>query len=235
MNLKKNDQILLDQLQQFANTLFSMNQDFSLVKSQLKGNLEHFEQETGAKASLREENGEIIVSAFDLKKDDLRTTSNQDGTLVSMKAKSLGIALDVKVVRGGVKFTNGQVSESLREAADVIDRMQVQMFDNPASDWDRETGMPVKEKADQTEQGESTVDQAKQPVDQVTSPDDTDHLPPLGGVTVPLNSSESIERSNAVPQADSAEEFPLEPAPQDNAPGVASPVSQQADPGVQYP
>jgi|AntDeeMinimDraft_5_1070356.scaffolds.fasta_scaffold05781_2 hypothetical protein len=159
MNLKKNDQDLLDQLQQFANTLFSVTPDLQTVKNQLKPSMDSFEQKTGGKASLREENGAIVVSGFDLKKDDLRTTANQDQTLVSMKAKSLGVSIDVKVVKGGVKFTNGQISESLREAADVIDRMQGQMYDYPSSDWDRETGLPADAKADSPEQGDGDDNQ----------------------------------------------------------------------------
>lgn len=147
MSLKKNDQIMLDQLQQFANVLAASGQDFATIKQNLRPSLKSFEDATDAKVSLREENGAIVVSAFDLKKDDVRTLANKEKTLISMRAKVLGVPLDVKVLKSGVQFTNGQISEALREAADLIDRMPVQMADRPESTWNRETGEPVETEA----------------------------------------------------------------------------------------
>lgn len=142
MALKKNEQLLLDSILQTANIVKGMaGNDINMINEKLAEMLNSFYDESKKKLILSiTQEGEISARVADYKSDFVRTRSNPDDTMLSLRGKINGVPIDVKVVKDDVSLSNKEVAEALMELSQIVSGMPVEMSLHGQDDWPRDAG-----------------------------------------------------------------------------------------------
>lgn len=142
MALKSSEQVQFDSLNQTVLILAGLGHDKDTIKSQLAPMSSKLENESGCKLILDKIEGVLQYSLLDLKGDFLSTRFNGDETMLSMKAKLLGLPIDVKIIKGDkLRASNQQVVSSLQCLIDLINKMPDDMCAAGKGDWDVNSGV----------------------------------------------------------------------------------------------
>jgi hypothetical protein len=142
MALKKHELTMMDTILQSATIISGLvEQDVKQVTEKLKPMLDSFTAETQQKIILViTEGGVIKGELLDLKQDFVRTRFNTEKTMLSLKAKLNGVAIDIKIVKDNLKSSNEQVAEALSELHSIVSAMPVSMETHGHDDWPRIPG-----------------------------------------------------------------------------------------------
>lgn len=142
MALKKQEQLLLDNILQTANIVKGLvGNDLVKINEQISVLLAGFAEETKSKVVLGiTEDGEITSTVIDLKSDYVRTRHNTEKTMLSLKGKLNGVPMDIKVVKDETSFTNKEVADALAELSLIVANMPVEMKEHGHDDWLRDVG-----------------------------------------------------------------------------------------------
>lgn len=142
MALKKQEQLLLDNILQTANIVKGLvGNDLGKINEQIVALLAGFAEETKSKVVLGiTEDGEITSTVIDLKSDYVRTRHNTEKTMLSLKGKLNGVPMDIKVVKDETSFTNKEVADALAELSLIVANMPVEMKEHGHDDWLRDVG-----------------------------------------------------------------------------------------------
>jgi hypothetical protein len=149
MALKKHEQAQLDMIQKSLDMLVNiggMSNDDML--QHLNPMIVGFENETNMKVVITPtENGSPALDVVDLKKDFVRSRWNPGETLQGLRAKSLGIPVEVKVTKkDDFVFSNKQIASALRELAESISTLDVEFYTLGLADLERLPGEPLRVK-----------------------------------------------------------------------------------------
>ncbi len=149
MALKKHEQAQLDMIQKSLDMLVNiggMSNDDML--QHLNPMIVGFENETNMKVVITPtENGSPALDVVDLKKDFVRSRWNPGETLQGLRAKSLGIPIEVKVTKKeDFVFSNKQIASALRELAESISTLDVEFYTLGLADLERAPGEPLRVK-----------------------------------------------------------------------------------------
>jgi hypothetical protein len=140
MALKKNEQLLIDSILQTAKIVQGIvGNDISMINEKLEEMLAGFYQETQKKLILSvDDDGKVSYRVADYKSDFVRTRTNTEKTLLSLKGKINSVPIDVKVAKDDVEFTNAEVAEALKELASIVAKMPEEMTLRGHADWPRD-------------------------------------------------------------------------------------------------
>jgi|TARA_B110000196_G_scaffold318860_1_gene335225 hypothetical protein len=143
MALKKHEQAQLDMIQKSLDMLVNIggmsNED---MLQHLNPMIVGFENETNMKVVITPtENGSQALDVVDLKKDFVRSRWNPGETLQGLRAKSLGIPIEVKVTKkDDFVFSNKQIASALHELAESISTLDVEFYTLGLADLERAPG-----------------------------------------------------------------------------------------------
>lgn len=141
MALKRHEEIELEGIKRAASITMKYTSSLEAVKEEVKESVDQFALEANVKVSISlDESGQLVYNLVDLKQDFVRTRPNKDVSLVSLKAKLSGVAIDVKVLKDDANFTNAEVEGALRELAEIVSGMPVEMKETVHADWSRVPG-----------------------------------------------------------------------------------------------
>ena len=143
MALKKHEQAQLDMIQKSLDMLVNiggMTNDDMLTH--LNPMIAGFEAETNMKVVIAPtESGKPVLDVVDLKKDFVRSRWNPSETLQGLRAKSLGVPIEVKVTKADdFTFSNKQIVSALRELANSVETMDVEFHTLGLADLERLPG-----------------------------------------------------------------------------------------------
>jgi hypothetical protein len=155
MALKPAEQSKLDMLNQTAAMLAGMNLDADAIREKMAPMIQSLEKDTNSKLVLVYTDGVPSFNAIDLRSDFIRTRPNTEGTMLSLRAKIVGIPLEIKVRKDadGLRASNAEVAESLLFLAEYVKNMPVEMVDADTADWPRELGSLPKRRSAGAEEG----------------------------------------------------------------------------------
>lgn len=177
MALKPAEQSRLDMLNQTAAMLAGMSLDADAIREKMDAMLSALEKDTNSKLVLVYNEGVPSFNAIDLRSDFIRTRPNTDGTMLSLRAKVVGIPLEIKVRKDadGLRASNAEVAESLLILANYVKHMPVEMVDADTADWPRDLGSEPKRRSPGTgvEEGgddDNADPQTQQPADETQQP-----------------------------------------------------------------
>lgn len=121
MAIKKAHQVAIDQLLDLAKRFYGFSKDVDAVKAEFNDDLNELMKETNTKITLSEFGGELKCDVVELGRDFIKVVQKNEEN-ISVKAKSLGAEIEVKVWREGkFEFTNEQIKAALLELAENID------------------------------------------------------------------------------------------------------------------
>lgn len=142
MALKPAEQAKFDGLNQTVGILHSLGHDKETIQSQVAPIAKAIEEATNSKLDLVYENEVPAFILIDLKSDFVRTRSNTENTMLSLRAKIFGLPIEVKVMKesDGIKASNKDVSIALTELAAIVDSMEEEMVAKGHADWPRTPG-----------------------------------------------------------------------------------------------
>lgn len=149
MALKKHEQAQLDMIQKSLDMLVNiggMSNDDML--QHLNPMIAGFEAETNMKVVIvPTESGTPALDVVDLKKDFVRSRWNPAETLQGLRAKSLGVPIEVKVTKADdFTFSNKQIVSALRELADSMETLGVEFHTLGLADLERAPGEALRVK-----------------------------------------------------------------------------------------
>lgn len=155
MALKPAEQSKLDMLNQTAAMLAGMNLDADAIREKMTQMIQSLEKDTNSKLVLVYTEGVPSFNVIDLRTDFIRTRPNTEGTMLSLRAKIVGIPLEIKVRKDadGLRASNAEVAESLLFLAEYVKNMPVEMVDADTADWPRELGSVPKRRSAGAEEG----------------------------------------------------------------------------------
>lgn len=170
MALKPAEQSKLDMLNQTAAMLAGMSLDADAIREKMAQMIQSLEKDANSKLVLVYTEGVPSFNAIDLRTDFIRTRPNTDGTMLSLRAKIVGIPLEIKVRKDadGLRASNAEVAESLLFLSEYVKNMPVEMVDADTADWPRELGSLPKRRSAGAEEGgddDSTNEVQTAPVD----------------------------------------------------------------------
>jgi hypothetical protein len=183
MALRQSEKTLLGFINETAKMLSELNIEESLIIEKLKDKVGELEQSANCKLALVEVDGIRQFNVIDLSADYVRTRfNNAEKTMLSLRAKILGLSVEVKVKKDDDVFSNKEVSKSLRELAGIVDEMPIEMLLHGQDDWSRTPGEMPKllagEKPLESDLTETEMDKVEQPEAEVlVEPDFDDSFP----------------------------------------------------------
>lgn len=141
MALKAAEKMQLDFINETAKMLGELNIEESLIIEKLKEKVSDLENSANCKLVLAVTDGVQQFNVIDLRSDFVRTRfNNAEKTQLSLRAKILGLPIDIKVKKDEDVFSNKEVVKSLRELADIVEQMPVSMLEHGQDDWSRTAG-----------------------------------------------------------------------------------------------
>jgi hypothetical protein len=124
MALKKHEQGMLDMIQSMAKMLHGLEHDEATILSSMQEQIKTFEQTTNLKLVLEDSASDTPFKTIDLRKDFFRTRPAGEGQL-GIKAQIFSVPISLRISKDDAfKFTNTEISTSLRELADIVDQIE---------------------------------------------------------------------------------------------------------------
>jgi hypothetical protein len=127
--LKRHEVIMLDSLNAFALTLYTLGHTTeSAICDALKTQIEAFEIESGMRTLIKDlPDGGFYFQEVDPRNDFLRSRIAAGGAQQTLKAKLSGIQIDIKVRKDEVfEFKNKEIAKALEEYAEIVRHMPVE-------------------------------------------------------------------------------------------------------------
>jgi hypothetical protein len=139
--LKQAEQFALDSITEFVGILANTGQDKSQIETMLKERFTEFEQMTGMSLKLVDKaDGGFDLKVNDTRRDFVRTRANTGNTMLSLRSKISGVAIDIKVIKDDERYSNGEVVSALAELQTIVAQMPVEMAVQGHADWSRTPG-----------------------------------------------------------------------------------------------
>ena len=141
MALKKHEEAIFENLKMMAKTMYQAFPSEEQLAQSMKEMLVDFENKTAVKLVPRvSEAGEVTLEQIDLKQDFVRTRFNTEKSMLSLRAKLSGIAIDVKVIKDTFRAGNKDIAQALADLSAVVQAMPVEMEKHGDDDWSRTPG-----------------------------------------------------------------------------------------------
>lgn len=159
MALRQAEQLQLSNLNDIAVMLHELGIPEETILAKAEPKIKELTDTAKGKVVLKyDENGVPHFEHIDLRSDFVRTRFNTESTMLSLRAKIVGVPIDIKVKKDDEVFTNKEVASSLRELALIVEKMPVEMVPHGHDDWSREPGVLPKSLAEKEEASAPVAD-----------------------------------------------------------------------------
>jgi len=135
MALKASALQKLEAINYTVSVMKSLDVTDEVIIEKTKEKVTELEAEENISLRLKDVDGQIQFAAFDLRSDFVRTRYNDPKTMLSLSAKITGLPIDVKVMKGSDEFTNADIVSALRDLADNVAAMPVEILKHGADEW----------------------------------------------------------------------------------------------------